>query len=135
MQQFAEWERSQMAAMKVPTKEYLECTKCKSAWMETVLVGRYDRNRISQIGQQPLQENSFHILRCVRCGELHEPPISRVFNHPESKIYDNLLDTLEAPEESYRQDDKGADRSDEKSGEQTTVQSDSDAPASDGEES
>lgn len=101
MQQFRDWEAQQMTAMRGPKQEFLTCQECGSDWMETVHAIRVDRNKINSLGQAPMAEASATVLRCVRCGELHEPPVNRVFNHPESKVYDEFLDTLQEPEEKW----------------------------------
>jgi len=101
MMQFSDFERQQIAAMRGPKQELIICAECGSKWFETVQVAQFDANKIGTIGQNPLMEVSYSILRCIRCGELHEPPVNRTFNHPEAKKYDELLDTLEEPEEKW----------------------------------
>ena len=104
MRQWSEYEAQQRSAINLPKAEYLECVKCKSDWMEKVSAGRFDKNKLTTIGQEPVVEMSFTILRCVRCGELHEPPINRGFSHPDSDKYDDLLDTLkEDPAEETKE--------------------------------
>jgi hypothetical protein len=102
MQQYKDWEKDQMQAIEVPKIDAMYCQKCKCTWWQKIHAVKIDANKFCTLGQEPVSEASFVILKCVRCGELHEPPISRVFNHPEGKLYDKMLDELQQPKEQWK---------------------------------
>jgi len=101
MKQWNEFERNQTALLRDKAKTIIKCAKCTSEWMEVIAASRYDADQIGVLGQKPSDTGVFYVLKCVRCGELHEPPITRAFNHPDGKYYDSFLDTLQEPEEKW----------------------------------
>lgn len=101
MQQFKDYEAQQMALSKKPDADLMKCANCDCSWLEPVRAARFDKNIVSGIGQQPPALVDFALLRCVRCNELHEPPVNRMFSHQEAKVYDEMLDELQAPKEKW----------------------------------
>lgn len=52
------------------------CGKCKNTWFEEVRVARVHKEQYIAPGQSPHKlSDTFVLLRCARCLELHEPPL------------------------------------------------------------
>jgi hypothetical protein len=101
MQQWSEYERAQHAALAGPPKQLLNCVECGATWFEIVRAVQIDTNQLSALGQTPSHDGGYSLLKCVRCGETHEPPIIRGGFNQETKAYDNLLDELQEPDEKH----------------------------------
>lgn len=52
------------------------CAKCKCTWFEEVRVARVHKEQYVAPGQSPNKlSDTFVLMRCARCMELHEPPL------------------------------------------------------------
>lgn len=78
------------------TKIYkYKCQKCGSDYFETVEYAQYVLNTRSALGQRPAAATDkprFWVLRCI-CGELYEPPVSRIPDKID-RMYDDFLDVV-----------------------------------------
>lgn len=102
MQQWNEFEKAQNAALKGPPKQLIKCVECGGSWFECIELSQFDANKMSSLGQRPPYDGStYFVLKCGRCGELHEPPVNRVMFNTETKDYDSMLDELQAPKETH----------------------------------
>lgn len=82
-----------------PTKredEYAVCGKCGCSWFEEIKLARIDKNQIVIPGQSvPKLSDSYILLRCGKCGELHEPPLV-ASTSPSYKTYVTMLRELDS---------------------------------------
>jgi len=102
MNQWNEFERAQMAALKPADKQNFLCVECGATWFETIKVHRVDPNKFCAFGQPPLpEEPSYYVIKCIRCGEIHEPPTSMVLNNSQTREYVNFIKEINDPEEHH----------------------------------
>lgn len=100
MSSFEEYQRQQDLFRRA--REYggdlVEC-ECGNTYFEEVPVAQYLQHQPVIIGQQPAPRPgrpAYFMLRCVRCGKLHEPNIMRGARDNMNGDYDAFLDMLEA---------------------------------------
>lgn len=79
--------------------EYAKCFSCGCHWFEVITASRIDTNVVSDLGQMPAEVDKFHLLRCLKCGDMQEPPLANNMMSPLRKSYDDLLDALEEKKE------------------------------------
>lgn len=83
------------------TSDYAVCATCACSWFQEIRVARVDRNKVLIPGQEvPKLTESMVLLKCAKCGELHEPTIATNTSHS-YKMHremiaelDSKLDTL-----------------------------------------
>ena len=103
MTMFRDFEAQQQAALRGPKEQLVECKECASTWLELIKVEQFDQNKMSTFLQKPTPASDvhFYVLKCLRCGELHEPPMMRGVSNDISKAYDEMLDVMEEPQEKW----------------------------------
>jgi transcription elongation factor Elf1 len=77
------------------------CTACKCTWFEQIEVRQLKSNHSSVLGQNvpPANDYKFIIMRCIKCGQKHQPNILAGRQDQEVKHYNDLLDFLDTPEQ------------------------------------
>lgn len=77
--------------------ETLEC-KCKSTWFEQVRINQYKADHLVIPGQGvPISgPQDFFLLRCIKCSELYQPIVMVNTQDVATKLYNQMLDQMEA---------------------------------------
>lgn len=85
----------QMKKMKEP--DLVKCVACACTWFEQIQAVQVDKFHTVIIGQEVPHKSPvpFQLLRCIRCGELHEPNISAGPQDVAKSKYDEFLDDME----------------------------------------
>ena len=77
----------------------VKCKKCSCEWFEQFAVRRYRSDHTVILSQHvpPAGLEEFIILRCIKCSELHAPNVSIQAHDNVTKLYNSMMDQLEAP--------------------------------------
>lgn len=76
-------------------KEYVKCATCSCNWFEKVEATRVDENQLTGLGMVPPSSGGpFHLLKCLRCGDVQEPPLTATQMNPLRQEYDEMLDQV-----------------------------------------
>lgn len=78
--------------------DIVECTKCKITWFEQVKVNQYKADHMVIPGQSvPVGgPQEFVFLRCIKCQALYQPRVMITAQDLSTKLYNEMLDELEA---------------------------------------
>lgn len=84
-------------------RQFVECQTCGSNWFDRVEAIRVDLNQMNNLGSQVgVSGGPFHLLKCLRCHDLQEPPLTSTQMSPLRTEYDNLLDQVKDNEGDTR---------------------------------
>jgi hypothetical protein len=76
-------------------KEYVSCATCGCNWFDKVEAFRVDQNQLTNLGSAvPPHGGPFNLLRCLRCGDVQEPPLATSHMSPLRTEYDQMLDQV-----------------------------------------
>lgn len=78
-------------------EETVVCASCGSWWMEEVSIGRFQRAHYLLVGQEiprVVPGEAFKLLRCVQCGQLHEPRLDLGIASLETRVYEKFSTDL-----------------------------------------
>lgn len=76
-------------------KEYVACMTCGSNWFSTTQAIRVDQNQLMNLGSAvPAHGGPFTLLKCLRCGDIQEPPLAASQMSPLRAEYDEMLDQV-----------------------------------------
>lgn len=78
-------------------KETVKCKKCECSWFEEVAAKQFNKYLSIIPGSKlpTIDDLSFTFLRCMRCGDLHEPSVNISPSDALGSRYQSLLDQLE----------------------------------------
>ena len=85
-------------------QDYVTCVECEGSFFEELLASRYKDGVFSVPGQRPHKTApaDFTVLRCLRCGCLHEPLITggnNAFQQAYKVLRDELADDEKVEEQ------------------------------------
>jgi len=79
--------------------EVATCKKCENTWFEQLVVFQYPKHHSVVLGQEVPRQSQigFYLMKCAKCGELHEPKVQIGPQDSARKKYDQFWDDMEAP--------------------------------------
>ncbi len=95
MPTWSEFERQAIHQMKPLEPNFAKCTKCSCTFFEQVHASKFNADQSIAMGQGLVPMETHRFLRCVKCGESHEPMITYNQSSPEGKQYDAFRQEME----------------------------------------
>lgn len=81
--------------------DFVTCEKCKSNYFEVVEAIKVLQTDTCAIGSAPRNYSrlSMHVLRCMKCGELHELAINPDSSFQELSEYEDFIKAIKSSQE------------------------------------
>lgn len=83
---------------RVLNEDVVKCKTCGCTWTEQIDVAQFRESHNVLLGQTVPKYNDFvfRVLKCVKCGELHEPHVQIGPRDSFHQAYNDFLDHMEA---------------------------------------
>jgi len=78
------------------TREIVVCEDCGCEWFDLICVQQYPKHAQVILGQRPapIDDRGFWLYKCIKCGEVYEPPVQVGPQDAARKGYDAFLDHM-----------------------------------------